>query len=260
MVGKPWQDRALRDVQAVLVILMGKEFDIIVVQNATSRGKDAEVTYNVKLREVSDSRKIRKTFGAFFLGGVDKRPDALKPFNIKNRVTPETKTRIDVLKLLAARYRASNPGGKAQVISFDPRPLLKIYPPADASDRRVKVYTYVDAVKALPCHFSAEEVAPIIRRLNPKLLGQVSALFVCLSDDQFREQLRKFEQKKSRQPGSEAPGSSGSGQNQPEGSGAGTGNGNTGQANRSTSSFTSVTRSRNHKRGASALIGPPQKK
>ena len=43
---------------------------------------------------------IRKKFGSFFLGGKDGRPEALKPFNIKNRVTAETRTRIDVLKLL----------------------------------------------------------------------------------------------------------------------------------------------------------------
>ena len=37
LVGKAWQDQALRDVQAVLQILFQREFSIIVVQNATSR-------------------------------------------------------------------------------------------------------------------------------------------------------------------------------------------------------------------------------
>ena len=116
---------------------------------------------------------IRKKFGTFFLGSKDGRPDDLRHINIKNRVTAETKTRIEVLKLLASRYRASNPEGRAQVISFDPRPLIKLTPPPDASDRRIKTYNYVEAVRKLPCNFSSAEVAPILRRINPELVGQV---------------------------------------------------------------------------------------
>ena len=197
LVGKAWQDKAVQDVQDVLKVLMGREFNIIFVKNATSRVKDAEITYNVRLSSIPESSQIRKKFGSFYLGGKDARPDDLKHINIKNLVTPETRTRISVLKLLAKRYRDSNPGSKVQVISFDPRPLLKITPSPTASDRRIMIFNYVEAVQKLPCNFSAEEVAPIIRRLNPKLLGQVRSLFVVLSDDQFREQLRKYESKKS---------------------------------------------------------------
>ena len=75
----------------------------------------AEVKYNVKMTNVSDSKLIRKKFGSFFHGGKDERPPSLTGINIKNRVTPETKTRVDLLKLMAKRYRASNPDGRAQV-------------------------------------------------------------------------------------------------------------------------------------------------
>ena len=122
-------------------------------------------------------RLIRDKFGSFFLGKKDGRPDNLRHVNIKNRVTPETKTRIDILKLLASRYRASNPEGRAQVISFEPRPLIKLTPPPTASDRRVKVYNYVEAVRKLPCNFSSDEITPILRRINPELAGQVVLLF-----------------------------------------------------------------------------------
>ena len=118
LVGKAWQDRALQDVQAVLTILFQREFSIIVVQNATSRVPGAEVKYNVKMTSVADSHMIRKKFGSFFLGSKDGRPPSLKAINIKNRTTPETKTRVDLLKLMAQRYRASNPEGRAQVIIF----------------------------------------------------------------------------------------------------------------------------------------------
>ena len=200
VTGKPWQDQALRDVQAVLLLLMGKEMSIVFIKNSTSRGKDAEVTYTVKMSSVEESRSVRKKFGSFFLGGVNKRPDSLKHININNWTTPETKTRISILKLLASRYRTSNPGGKAQVIRYDPRPLIKITPPASATDRRVQVMNYIEAIKNLPCNFSSEEVSPIIRRLNPKLVGQVKALFTVIDDDQLREQLRKFDKKKSSHP------------------------------------------------------------
>ena len=123
------------------------------------------------------SSVIRKKFGSFFLGAKDGRPDDLKHINIKNRVTAETKTRVEILKLLARRYRDSNPDGRAQVISFQPRPLLKITPPPTAQDRRTKSYTYVEAVRKLPCNFTSDEVAPILRRINPELAGQVRFYF-----------------------------------------------------------------------------------
>lgn len=140
IVGKPWQDQAVRDVQEVLKILVGSPGKIIFVQNATTRQPDAITAYNVKMSSVAESKAIRDKFGSFFLGGKgDQRPANLKPFSIKNRITPETKIRISVLKLLAKRYRDSNQGSRVQVIGYDPRPLIKITPPPSASDRRVKV-------------------------------------------------------------------------------------------------------------------------
>ena len=257
LVGKAWQERAVQDVQGVLKELMGREYKIIFVKNATSRAKDAEITYNVKLADVKESRQIRDKFGSFYLGGKDGRPDPLKHINIKNLVTPETRTRISVLKLLAKRYRDSNQGSKVQVISFDPRPLIKITPAPSASDKRIMVFNYVEAVQKLPCNFSRDEVAPIIRRLNPKLLGQVRSLFIVLSDDQFRQQLRKYETKKSSTgTGTETPsamdtssGSNSAARSDPgSGNSSGTGRGAHG-ANR-----------RNHKRGASSELSGAAKK
>ena len=194
LVGKAWQDQAVRDVQAVLQLLMGRTFDIIFISNATSRIRvDAEVTYCVKMASVSECAAIRRKFGSFYLGGTDKRPEGLTSINIKNRVTPETKTRISVLKLMAKRYRNSNPGAKVQVVHYDPRPLLKITPAAGAESRRLQVYNYVEAVKSLPTNFSSAEVEPILKRINPKLSGQIRSLFICLSDDLFRKRFGKFQ-------------------------------------------------------------------
>ena len=56
LVGKAWQERAIADVQAVLKLLMGREYPIVFVQNATSRVPNSEVKYNVQLSNVPDSR------------------------------------------------------------------------------------------------------------------------------------------------------------------------------------------------------------
>ena len=78
------------------------------------------------------------------------------------------------------------------MISYDARPLIKITPSPTATDRRVKVFNFVEAVKTLPCNFTPSELEPITRRVNSKLLGQVRSTFVILSDDQLRKHLSKF--------------------------------------------------------------------
>ena len=75
------------------------------------------------------------------------------------------------------------------MISYDARPLIKITPPQSAKDRRVKTYTFVEAAKRLPCNWPENDVVPILRRINPDLLGQVRSIFIVLSDDQFRKVL-----------------------------------------------------------------------
>ena len=115
LVGKPWQDAAVRDVQAFITLLMGRSMNILFVKNSTARHKDADVKYTVKMKSIPDSQAIRDKFGSFFHGGIDKRPPEMKPYSVRNRVTPGTQVRIAILQVLARRYRASNPGSKAQV-------------------------------------------------------------------------------------------------------------------------------------------------
>ena len=186
---------------------MGREMEIIVVKNATTRQKDAETTYNVKMANLNDSKDLRRKFGSFYLGGQDKRPDGLKHVNIKSHLTPNTRIRISVLKLLAKRYKDSNPSARAQVISYDPRPMLKISPGPDSTDRRVMMFNYVEAVKKFPTNFSEAEINPIIRRINLKLSGRIRSIFVILSDDQFRKVTSRFAPRP--EPAGDAPASGG---------------------------------------------------
>ena len=139
LVGKDWQDRAVSDVQDVIKILMGRNMDILFIQNATKRYEGAEITYCVRMREIADSRAIRTKFGTYFVGMKDKRPPDLKKYSIRNRVTAATKIRRAVLQVLGKRYKDANAGSKVQVISYEPRPRLKITPPPTAKDRRVQV-------------------------------------------------------------------------------------------------------------------------
>lgn len=55
----------------------------------------------------------------------------------------------------------------------------------------MQTYTYIEAVQKLPTNFSAAEVEPILKRINPDLAGKIRSIFVVLSDDQFRKSLRK---------------------------------------------------------------------
>ena len=194
LTGKDWQDQAVKDVKAALISLMGRDMSksIVFVKNGTYRHEGAEVTYNVQMSSVADSKTIRTKFGSFFLGGKREKPAALASISIKNFVTPDTRIRISLLKLIAQKYRDSNPRSKVQVVGYSPRPLIKITPSPTATDRRVKVFNFVEAVKTLPCNFTPSELEPITRRVNSKLLGQVRSTFVILSDDQLRKHLSKF--------------------------------------------------------------------
>ena len=181
--GKDWMDKAISDVQGVILTLLGKELPIVVVHNASGRGRDALVRYSVKMQYAADSQEIRSKFGAFFVGGQDRRPPALKSVSISNKVTPGTQVRIMILKLLGKRYSTSNPGAKVKVVGYEPRPMLKITPPENSSDRRVRNYTYIDAIKKLPVNFSSAELRPIIAKARVHFPGALRSTFAVLSDD-----------------------------------------------------------------------------
>ena len=59
-----------------------------------------------------------------------------------------------------------------QVIGYASRPLIKIVPAPSASDKRIKAYNFIEAVKVLPCNFFSAELEPTVRRINTKLMGR----------------------------------------------------------------------------------------
>ena len=87
------------------------------------------------------------------------------------------------MKILAKRYQSSNPDGKAQVIGYNPRPLLRITPPASAKDRCIRSFNFIEAIKKLPTNFTDAEVGVLTKRAHASFPGQLRSLFVVLSDD-----------------------------------------------------------------------------
>ena len=53
--GKDWMDRAIRDVKEVIRKLLGRELPVLVVHNASGRGRDAVVRYSVCMANAADS-------------------------------------------------------------------------------------------------------------------------------------------------------------------------------------------------------------
>jgi hypothetical protein len=135
---------------------------------------------------VEDARSLRARFSSFFKQGQDSRPAEYKSISIRNVVTKETRVRIAILKLYAKKYKDSNEGSKVQVIGFEPRPLLKITPPQDASDRRVKVFNFIEATQKLANTFSDEDLDKVVRQAAAFCPGQLRKLFVIISDDMVK--------------------------------------------------------------------------
>ena len=181
-----WQIKARQSVDAIFSIL-GFDCNCLYVQNTTGRGKDARTLYKVRVATAELSRDIRNKFGSFFSGGQDTRPESLKSISIRNCVTQATLGRVAIMQLLAKRYRDSNPGSRAQVIAYEPRPLLKITPPPEASDRRLMTFNYVEAITKLPTAFSSSEIEALLKRLSPSLFGNLRSVLGVIDDDMLKK-------------------------------------------------------------------------
>ena len=179
---KAWHERALSDVNQ-LITQLGFEAAADYVQNTTGRNKDARVLYKVHVKTPELSKSIRNKFSSFFSGGQDTRPDFLKNISIRNCVTQATLGRIAILQLLGRRYRDSNVGARFQVISYEPRPLLKLIPAPGSSDKRVLTFNFMEAITKLPTNFTQDETKELLKRISPRLHGSLRSLFVVINDD-----------------------------------------------------------------------------
>ena len=182
---KEWQVEAKEVTGALLSRLMQRSVPIVFVKNSTSRRPGAETRYHVQLQSVAESKSIRDKFSTFFPGSKDERPKEYKGISIRNRLTQETRIRIAIMQVIAHRYRDSNPEGKAQVIHFESRPILKITPLSDG-ERWTQSYFYIDAVKKFPTCLTSEELKPILSMIGAEQKGKVRSLFIVISDDMIK--------------------------------------------------------------------------
>ena len=215
---KDWQDLAIRDVQAVLLVLLGQERPIKFIKNKTSSVpsvQDPIIRYMVEMVRVEDSKEIRTKFGSFFIGikscESGRQPEALKGISIQNNVTAATSVRVAILKILAKRYLTSNPGAKVKVVGYEARPLLKLTPPSSASDSRVQTHNYIEAIKSLPTNFTDEEVSIIAKKVSSKLFGSLRATFTVITDDMIRKKPKSSSGSRGSKRGNSSPGEGSSG-------------------------------------------------
>ena len=210
---KEWQQRACQDVEGVLTA-MGFDHRVKFILNSTGRGKDSKTLYKAQLGSKEVSRAIRDKFSSYFAGGKDARPAALASISIRNCVTPGTLARIAVLQLLAKRYKESNPGSRTQVVAYESRPLLKLTPPPDASDRRQMTFSYMEAIMKLPTSFTAEEIDALMRRVSPRLHSNLRSTLYILTEDMLK---KKSTSRKKTTPATATSGSESSEFRTPEG-------------------------------------------
>ena len=187
---KEWQVRALQDVKIALGLFIDTELPILYVQNVTGIGKNATVTYQVRMSCVDHSKQIRTKFSGFFLGGKNTLPPALKGVSIRNRISKATSVRISLLRLIGQRHVDANPGSNFKVLGYVSRPLLKIFPAANSKDQRVRTYNYIEAIKNLPNEFQEPELEEILRKISPKLKGKLRQTFGIINDDMLRRAFR----------------------------------------------------------------------
>jgi hypothetical protein len=184
--GKQGQDFVKDQLDRVFVRIIGRSCPIIYVQNNTSRVRGSETLYQVRLEKVEDSKAIRSKFGFFFQGSQDKRPEDLSKVSVRNWVTHETRVRLAILKVLGKRYTTSNPGSKMRLVSYEPRPSLHLTPPSENRDKKVKHFTYIEAVTKLPTCFTSSEITTIMKAVGVKFVGKLRSLFVVINDDMRR--------------------------------------------------------------------------
>ena len=252
---RDWQGAVKKQILEKIQIILGRQAPISYVQNATGTRKDGIKVFLVKMVNVEDARLIRDKFGSSFKAGAAARPPGLEGLSIRNRVTIGTRIRLEIMKLLAFRYKSANPGSKTQVINYEPRPSMKFTPASDASDRRALHFTYIRAVTKLPVDFSSEEINPIYRiaASSSELIGKLRSTFIVLSDDVARELSREQSANASASAASSGSGVVPGVSAQPGGSSRGS---RGGRSNRSSSSRSHSRMEHDRSRSRSPLRGP----
>lgn len=167
-----WQVRAQAAIDEILVTLY-LDFKTKYAINSTRKGADIKTLFKARLNSAKESKLAKDKFSSFSARGKDSRPPSLAQVSIRNCVTPGTLARIVILQFLGHCYHESNPESWFQVITYDPRPLLKLTPPSEASDHRVMTSNYIEAISKLPTLLSTNEANALLKRVSRRLHGRL---------------------------------------------------------------------------------------
>ena len=159
------------------------DFEVVHVFNPFKPTASGPTTYNVRMDSVFTAKKVREMFSGFFRHHRPlPRPPALKGVSFRNKITLETKIRIEILRHLGSIYKGSNPGSTFDVKGYDPRPVLVIVPPRSASARQ-RTCNFIQAATTLPAEFSDENLTRIFQVIGDRFRGKLQSLFIVLNDD-----------------------------------------------------------------------------
>ena len=67
-------------------------------------------------------------------------------------------------------------------MAYEARPLLKLTPPQGASDTRVIMYSYIEAITKLPTVFTSVEIDGLTKRVSPRLFGSLKTMLCVLTN------------------------------------------------------------------------------
>ena len=159
------------------------DFKVLVVTNPFRHRNTGPTLYNVKLNSVDASQTIRDSFSGFYRrANPVKRPSSLRGVSVQNKVTLNTRIRVEIMRQLGERYLENNRGASYHVKGYDSRPTILVTPPA-SSKSRPRTFNFIEAVSMLPSHFSDEQLTRIFMTVGTNNRGLLRQFFLVLNDD-----------------------------------------------------------------------------
>ena len=160
MSPEDWQEKVMVEVPAVLTILIGCELPILFTQNNTGRGRVLRPNTTFRLNTLRIQRRsgTSSAFSSFTVTATSRNCN-----------------------------QESNKGSRFQVISHEPRPVLKLHPASSAEERRVQTHCFIQAIRSVMTNFTDNEINFILQRVSTKLHGQFCVLFVVIRNDMTKK-------------------------------------------------------------------------
>ena len=188
VVPSEWQNAARRQVADLIkhVLHLNKarvDFTVVLVINPFRHVTSGPTTYNVRINSASASKNIRDLFSGFFRRNRPmKLPQDLRGISVRNKITKETKIRIEILRAQGELHKASNPGSSYHLRGYESRPLLAIYPPQNSGGQQ-RTYNFIQAATTLSTRFSDDHLVQIYQVVGNSCMGKLRSMFIVLNDD-----------------------------------------------------------------------------